>query len=273
MSNYIVLAFANLHKSDIIGDIALNYLADVANKYKLNEYGDVLNMDKYRINSKTLRQKQIWAFKHFALNREAKEEALKRKKESEIVGESTVKGLRKKLNIGSKKVINLLQKSTSDERMHLSPSIENMSIEEALKQFRGTDHRFPTELLPNADLNDVITLEGRQYLMRTLEADEASRIQKRWLLQPPEKRLDSSGPVGWIIAINEPYWQHGSIGVLAKCEQTIIMDHGANDVRSCIIASKNLPITPVNNYTNGDCAVGMLETNLSACPKICLISL
>ena len=76
MSNYIVLAFANLHKSDIIGDIALNYLADVASKYRLNEYGDVLNMDKYRINSKTLRQKQIWAFKHFALNREAKEEAL-----------------------------------------------------------------------------------------------------------------------------------------------------------------------------------------------------
>ena len=51
------------------------------------------------------------------------------------------------------------------------------------------------------------------------------------------------------------------------------MDHGANDVRSCIIASKNLPITSVNNYTSGDCAVGMLETNLSACPKICLISL
>ena len=108
MSNYVVLAFANLHKSDIIGDIALNYLADVASKYKLNEYGDVLNMDKYRINSKTLRQKQLWAFKHFALNQEAKEEALNRKKESENDG-NTIKSLRK-LHISSKKVTNLFSK-------------------------------------------------------------------------------------------------------------------------------------------------------------------
>ena len=46
MSDYIVVCFANLHKSDIIGDICLNYLADVANNYRIDEYGDVLNFSK-----------------------------------------------------------------------------------------------------------------------------------------------------------------------------------------------------------------------------------
>ena len=73
--------------------------------------------------------------------------------------------------------------------MDLSPSIEKMTIEDALKQFGGTKYRFPTELLPNADLNDVITLEGRQYLMRTLEADEAARIQKNGYYNPLKKDL------------------------------------------------------------------------------------
>ena len=73
MSNYIVASFANLHKSDIIGDICLNSLADIANKYKIDEYGDVLNFSKYQVISKSYRQKQLWSFKKHALAKEAQE--------------------------------------------------------------------------------------------------------------------------------------------------------------------------------------------------------
>ena len=99
MSDYIVVCFANLHKSDIIGDICLNYLADVANNYRIDEYGDVLNFSKYQINSKSIRQKQLWAFKQNALARESKEAALKRKNDAIADQNGTVKGIRRKLKI------------------------------------------------------------------------------------------------------------------------------------------------------------------------------
>ena len=133
MSDYIVVCFANLHKSDIIGDICLNYLADIANNYRIDEYGDVLNFSKYQVNSKSIRQKQLWAFKQNALARESKEAAIKRKNDANADQNGTVKGIKRKLKIGEE-VSNLLQKSISDERMHLSPSIEHMSLERALKQ-------------------------------------------------------------------------------------------------------------------------------------------
>ena len=126
MSDYIVVCFANLHKSDIIGDICLNYLSDIANNYKIDEYGDVLNFSKYQVNSKSIRQKQLWSFKQNALARESKEASIKRKNESNSdPNEGTVKGLKRKLKIGAE-VSNLLQQTVSDERMHLSPSIENI---------------------------------------------------------------------------------------------------------------------------------------------------
>ena len=76
--------------------------------------------------------------------------------------------------------------------------------------------------------------------MKNLSLDEQIIAQKLWISQNPEARRDQLGPAGWIIAINEPYWQKESIGVLAKCGHNIIYNRGAKDVRSCILASKNL---------------------------------
>ena len=168
MSNYIVVSFANLHKSDIIGNICLNYLADIANKYKIDEYGDVLNFSKYQVISKSHRQKQLWTFKKHALAKEAQEAKLKQNEKAKTDKNGQVLGI-KRLKIGEK-VQKLLNTSTPDEKMHLSPSIENMSIDRALKQYRGHNSLLPTELLPTS--KDCITIEGKQYLMKNLSLDE-----------------------------------------------------------------------------------------------------
>ena len=41
MTDYLVVGFCNLKKSDVLGDVALNYLSDVVKNYRLDEYGDV----------------------------------------------------------------------------------------------------------------------------------------------------------------------------------------------------------------------------------------
>ena len=79
MTDYLLLSFGNLKKSDVLGDIALHYLADTVKNYRLDEYGDVKGMSKYMEISKSARQKQLWAFKNHSLKIEAEEEARKRK--------------------------------------------------------------------------------------------------------------------------------------------------------------------------------------------------
>ena len=59
MTDYIVLSFSNLKKSDVLGDIALQYISDLVKNYRLDEYGDVKGMSKYQEISKSARQKQL----------------------------------------------------------------------------------------------------------------------------------------------------------------------------------------------------------------------
>ena len=44
MTDYIVLSFSNLKKSDVLGDVALQYISDIVKNYRLDEYGDVKGM-------------------------------------------------------------------------------------------------------------------------------------------------------------------------------------------------------------------------------------
>ena len=75
------------------------------------------------------------------------------------------------------------------------------------------------------------------------------------------------------MAINEPYWQKNSLGVLALSGHTILYDRKAENVRACILASQNLAINLLTEYTNGDCVAAMLETGIEECKQICIISL
>ena len=74
------MSFSNLKKSDVLGDVALQYISDLVKNYRLDEYGDVKGMSKYQEISKSARQKQLWAFKNHSLKLEAKELARQKKK-------------------------------------------------------------------------------------------------------------------------------------------------------------------------------------------------
>ena len=73
------MSFSNLKKSDVLGDVALQYISDLVKNYRLDEYGDVKGMSKYQEISKSARQKQLWAFKNHSLKLEAKELARQKK--------------------------------------------------------------------------------------------------------------------------------------------------------------------------------------------------
>ena len=44
-----------------------------------------------------------------------------------------------------------------------------------------------------------------------IRPDVRTNLPSKFQAQPPEGRLDSKGPAGWIMAINEPYWQKESL--------------------------------------------------------------
>ena len=75
------------------------------------------------------------------------------------------------------------------------------------------------------------------------------------------------------MAINEPYWQKDSLGVLSSCGHTLLYDQRTDNVRACILASKNLTLSLLAEYTNGDCVAAMLETGIEECKRMCIISL
>ena len=52
------MSFSNLKKSDVLGDVALQYISDLVKNYRLDEYGDVKGMSKYQEISKSARQKR-----------------------------------------------------------------------------------------------------------------------------------------------------------------------------------------------------------------------
>ena len=88
------MSFSNLKKSDVLGDIALQYISDLVKNYRLDEYGDVKGMSKYQEISKSARQKQLWAFKNHSLKLEA-EELARQKKEVQNDPYSSVKAYKK----------------------------------------------------------------------------------------------------------------------------------------------------------------------------------
>ena len=69
------------------------------------------------------------------------------------------------------------------------------------------------------------------------------------------------------MAINEPYWQKDSLGVLSSCGQTLLYDKRSENVRACILASQNLTLNLLTEYTNGDCVAAILETGIEECKK------
>ena len=152
MTDYLVLSFGNLKKSDVLGDIALQYIADLVKNYRLDEYGDVKGMSKYQEVSKSARQKQLWAFRNHSLKLEAEEEAKKRR-EVQNDPYSSVKAYQKTFR-PRYKIQSKLKEITDPEKMQLSVATDEMSIERALNPFQNEfeELEIPKELLPSKNI-------------------------------------------------------------------------------------------------------------------------
>ena len=155
MTDYIVMSFSNLKKSDVLGDIALQYISDIVKNYRLDEYGDVKGMSKYQEISKSARQKQLWAFKNHSLKLEAKEIA-RQKKEVQTDPYSSVKAYKKAFTPKYELYAKLKEK-TASEKMQISVATDEMTLERALKPYETEyeELEIPKELLPSKKHQDI----------------------------------------------------------------------------------------------------------------------
>ena len=183
------MSFSNLKKSDILGDIALNYLSDVVKNYRLDEYGDVKGMSKYQEVSKSARQKQLWAFRNHSLKLEAKE-LEKRKKEVQndpFCSVNSYKKLFKPKPIILDEINTKINTKTPEEKMQISAATDEITLERTLKPYENEYYELdiPKELIPSKKYQDILTLDGKNYNLKALSDKEAEDLQELWKAQQP----------------------------------------------------------------------------------------
>jgi len=222
MSEYIVAVNGNCKKSDIGGLSALQYLNSLPKHYRLNEYGDDIGMDSWTMSAKSKREKQQFTLKSNAL----KSSKAKKKYKAEI-----------------KKLLN--NSDFNEERAQLAPSVHNMPLGYALSNQKVQIPKDIIEKVIDPKLDEVLTIEGKQYVLANMTPDEINETISKWKAASFDEIRDLNGPGGWIASLVEPYCQKTSdgldLGVLGTTGHHLVYDMSAKKpIRALILASKNL---------------------------------
>ena len=260
MSRYVVVGHINVQKSNVITGDFLQYLHSLKPKYRLDAYGVVTGMEAYKILSHEKRTRQLFEFKKYAARQ-------KRKGKLEPYNVHTFVPNSDR----QRHFMDLAKRVTPNEVIvkNRSRQLWDMTLDEALQPLQG--YQLPEELVPSAEAGDVVTLDNKQYPLAALPAQEAEEVISRWR-ESVVKDSDKEGPQGFLFAVHETYWFNNDIGVLGKSGQTVLYDHRAKIVRAAIIASRNLSLHFLENYSDGDLVTARYDTRNQLCPTIIVIS-
>lgn len=250
--SYVVMGHVNLHTSDVCGGDFCRYLHDVSLRHSLSEAGDVEGMQKYgkirqHHRNQDRRRARVAAGGRGPLQsinaHNFRDEHGRRLDEEEL---STV---------------------PRDVNVSLGSALWNQDLVESTQPFpfQGVNN-------PRSEMNqDRVTIDSSGVNLAAMSKEERNLFLNHWQ-QQYASGVTGSKAAAFAFAIQEPYWQKNSLGVLDKTGHDMLYDKTAKEVRAGILASKSLELWMDPDYSNGDVVVAVWRTGDSELGTVYLVS-